>query len=109
MNNNPTSTIVTERVDDIPLLLTHIMQMGIPDLLDTHFPTHDNWEGISLGWTAAIWLTHILSQADHRLNKVQKWVAKHIQTLSSVTGLTIRASDFNNGRLAKILRYLNQD
>ena len=109
MNNNPTSTIVTERVDDIPLLLTHIMQMGIPDLLDTHFPSHDNWEGLSLGWTAAIWLTHILSQADHCLNKVQKWVAKHIQTLSSVTGLTIRASDFNNGRLAIILRYLNQD
>jgi hypothetical protein len=44
MNNNPTSAIVvTERVDDIPLLLTHIMQMGIAEKLDTHFPTHNNW------------------------------------------------------------------
>jgi len=109
MNNNPTYAIVTERVDDIPLLLTHLMQMGIPDLLDTHFPTHNNWEGISLGWTTAIWLTHILSQADHRLNQVQDWVAKHIQTIEGITGLTIRASDFNNGRLAIILRYLNID
>jgi len=39
----PTSAIVTERVDDIPLLLTHMIQMGIPDILDTNFPTHDNW------------------------------------------------------------------
>jgi hypothetical protein len=31
----PTSAIVTERVDDIPLLLTHMIQMGIPDILDT--------------------------------------------------------------------------
>jgi transposase len=109
MNTNPTSDIITERVDDIPLLLTQIMQMGIPDLLDAHFPTHNNWEGLSLGWTAAIWLTHILSQADHRLNKVQEWVAKHIQTISGVTGLTIRALDFSDDRLAIILRYLNQD
>jgi transposase len=109
MNTNETSDIVTERVDDIPLLLTHLMQMGIPDLLDAHFPTHNNWEGLSLGWTATIWLTHILSQADHRLNKVQDWVAKHIQTISGVTGLTIRALEFSDDRLPAILRYLNQD
>jgi len=109
MNNNQDSTIVTERVDDIPLLLTHMMKMGIPNLLDTYFPTHNNWDGLSLGWTTTIWLTHILSQADHRLNQVQDWVAKHIKTLSKITDLTIRSSDFNNNRLAIILRYLNQD
>jgi len=58
-----------------------------------------------LGWTAAIWLVHVLSQADHRLNKVEDWVAKHIQTISSVTGLTIRALDFSDDHLASILRY----
>jgi len=105
MNTNPTSAIVTERVDDIPLLLTHMMQMGLADQLDANFPTHNNWEGLSLGWTTTIWLTHILSQADHRLNQVQDWVAKHIQTLSSITGLNIRALDFSDDRLAAILRY----
>ena len=38
MTTNPTPAIVTERVDDIPLLLTHLMQMGVPNLLDAHFP-----------------------------------------------------------------------
>ena len=37
MTTNQTSTIVTERVDDIPLLLKQIMQMGIPEILDANF------------------------------------------------------------------------
>jgi hypothetical protein len=34
--------IVTERVDDIPVLLTQIEQVGIRELIDKHFPTHGN-------------------------------------------------------------------
>lgn len=109
MTANQSSVIVTERVDDIPLLLNQIMQMGIPDILDANFPTHGNWDGLSLGWTAAIWLVHILSEADHRLNRVEDWVAKHIQTISSVTGLPIQALDFTDDRLATILRYLSKN
>jgi hypothetical protein len=37
MTTNQTSTIVTERVDDIPLLLNQLILMGIPDILDAHF------------------------------------------------------------------------
>jgi len=33
MSTNPTSDIVTERVDDISLLLTQMRQKGIVDLL----------------------------------------------------------------------------
>ena len=109
MSTNPTSDIVTERVDDIPLLRTQMIQMGIVDLLDVNFPTHGNWDGLSLGWTATIWLTHVLSQADHRLNQVQDWVAKHSQSISAITGLRIRPLDFSDDRLSAILRYLNQD
>ena len=109
MSTNPTSEIVNERVDDIPLLLIQMKQMGIVDLLDANFPTHGNWDGLSLGWTATIWLTHVLSQADHRLNQVQDWVAKHSQTISAITGLRIRPLDFSDDRLSAILRYLNQD
>ena len=37
-----TLTITTERVDDIPLLLAQMQQMELPQLLETHFPTHGN-------------------------------------------------------------------
>jgi len=45
MNTTPTCAIDPYRVDDIPLLGTVMIQMGIPDILDAHFPTHDNWGG----------------------------------------------------------------
>ena len=52
MTTNPTTNIVSERVDDIPVLFSYLMEMEATDLLDAHFPTHDNWNGLSLGWTA---------------------------------------------------------
>lgn len=109
MNTAPNHVIVTERVDDIPLLLKHMIKIGIHDNLDANFQTHDNWDGISLGWTALIWLTHILSEADHRLNRVQDWVAKHIKTISTVTGLSINPANFSDDHLASVIRYLSQD
>ena len=63
-------TLTTERIDDIPLLLAHLERMGLQPLLDEHFPTHGNWVGLSLGWVSVLWLTHILSEGDHRLNHV---------------------------------------
>jgi len=41
--------ITTERVDDLPLLLAHMQRMGLAALLDQPFPTHGNWQGLSLG------------------------------------------------------------
>ena len=55
-------SVTYERVDDLPLLLAQLKRMGIQQLLDKHFPTHGNWQGLSLGWVASIWrLTHPLS------------------------------------------------
>jgi transposase len=104
-----TLTVISERVDDIPVLLAQLEPMGIQALLDEHLPSHGNWQGLSLGWVGVIWLTHILSQADHRLNRVQPWAQKHLETLQQCTGQPIRALDFSDDRLGDVLRALSQD
>jgi transposase len=38
MNDIP--HIITERVDDIPLLLEQMQRMELPTLIDYHFPAH---------------------------------------------------------------------
>lgn len=106
---NEKLTVISERVDDIPLLLAQQERMGVQPLLDEHFPTHGNWQGLSLGWVAAVWLTHILSQGDHRLNHVQLWVAKRLETLEGCTGQPVRALDFSDDRLEEVLRALSDD
>jgi hypothetical protein len=46
--------------------------MKLAELLDKHFPTHGNRRGLSVGGMSTVWLAHILSQADHRMNRVQE-------------------------------------
>jgi transposase len=102
-------TVISERVDDIPLLVAQQKRMGVQPLLDEHFPTHGNWLGICLGWVAMVWLTHIISRADHRLNHVQPWAAKRLETLGGCTGQPVRALDFSDDRLGDVLYALSDD
>jgi len=107
MNEIP--TIITERVDDIPLLLEQMQQMGLPTLLDMHFPTHGNWTGLSLGWVSTIWLSSILSRGDHRLVHVEPWVAQRLWTLGTTTGQAVTRLDCTDDRLEIVLRGLSDD
>lgn len=63
--------IHTERVDDVPLLLAQMERLNLAGIIDAHFPAHRNRQGLSLGWTCVVWLVHILSRSDHRLNRVR--------------------------------------
>src|SRR6266566_9173905 len=81
-----TLTSISERVDDIPRLLGQLERMGMPARLDEHFPTHGNWVGLSLGWVTVVWLTHLLSQADHRLSHAEPWAEQQLHTLRRCTG-----------------------
>jgi transposase len=104
-----TLKITTERVDDIPLLLAQLDRMGLQPLLDEHFPTHGNWVGLSLGWVTVLWLTHILSEADHRLNHVQPWAAQRLHTLRGATGQPVHPLDLSDDRLAAVLETLSDE
>ena len=101
--------ILTERVDDIPLLLEQMQRMGLPTLLDTQFPTHGNWTGLSLGWVSTIWLSAMLSRGDHRMVHVEPWVAQRLWTLRVTTGQVVKRGDFTDDRLEIVLRRLSDD
>src|SRR5216684_2427538 len=106
---NEPLTIRTERVDDIPLLLAQMQRMGIARLLDVHFPTHGNHEGLSLGEVTMIWLAHVLSQADHRMNRVQAWAERRLETLRGCSDPSLQVRDLGDDRLADVLRHLSDD
>lgn len=106
---NETLTLCSERVDDIPLLIAHQERMGIPGLLETHFPVHGNRAGLSLGWMASIWLAFILSQGDHRLSHVRGQVEQRLRLLGRCTGQTVEGLDFTDDRLGDVLTALGDD
>src|SRR5260370_34696474 len=82
---------------------------GLATLLDMHFPTHGNRQGLSLGWVTTIWLTHLLSQADHRMNQVQLWAENRLDTLRGCSDPSFEVRDVGDDRLADVLRHLSND
>jgi transposase len=106
---NEIQNIITERVDDIPLLLEQMQRMGLPTLIDHHFPAHGNWHGLSPGWVSTIWLSSILSRGDHRLSHVEPRVANRLWTLETATDQDVERLDFTDDRLEIILRQLSDD
>jgi transposase len=54
--------IITERVDDVALLIGQMVKMGLVEVLDRHLPRHWKQRRVSWGWTAVIWLAYILTE-----------------------------------------------
>jgi transposase len=104
-----TLNIETERVDDIPLLLAHMQRMNLAELLDKHIPVHGNRKGLGLGNVTMIWLSHILSEADHRMNQVQEWVKRRKEVVRSCGLTTFEEGDMTDDRLADVLHALSSD
>jgi len=101
-------TITTERIDDFPLLLATMQQLGLPAILDGHLARHGLQQGLSWGWIATIWLAHILSQGDHRKLPVPAWVRQAGATILRITGLAnLTELDFTDDRLTILLRRLS--
>jgi transposase len=100
--------IITERVDDVALLIGQMIQMGLPEVLDRHIPRHWTQRGLSWGWTAVIWLAYILTEGDHRKVSVETYLKGMQHTLSHLTAQVIEPLDFSDDRLSHLLTHLSK-
>lgn len=105
---NTELTVTTERIDDFPLLLAIMQQLGLPAIFDQHLGRHGLHQGLSWGWIATIWLAHILTESNHRKQPVQAWVRQAQETIEKITGQEVRELDFTDDRLTLLLRRLSK-
>jgi transposase len=101
--------LLTERIDDIVLLLHIMKQMELPQLLNQHLGRHWKQQGLDWGWVIVIWLAYIVSEGDHRKVRVREWVAHRRTMLEQVCGIEIRETDFSDDRLSIVLKRLSQE
>ena len=102
---------------DIPhyeLLLIHckglqMKKLNLSELIDEHFKSHGNWQGLSVGMVVVGWLSYILSHGDHCMNHVQSWAESLQLTLGQCLDETVRPLDFSDDRLERILDHLSED
>jgi len=100
--------IITERVDDVALLIGHMVKMGFVEVLDRHIPRHWQQRERSWGWTAVIWLAYILTEGDHRKVSVEAYIQGMQHTLSYLSGQVIAPLDCSDDRLGHLLKHLSQ-
>jgi len=100
--------IITERVDDVALLIAQMVKMGLPEILDRHIPRHWTQRGLSGGWTAVMWLAYIVTEGDHRKVAVETYLKGMHHTLSPLTAQVIEPLDFRDDRWSHLLKHLSQ-
>src|SRR5215212_4096133 len=100
--------IITERVDDVALLIGPMVKMGFVEVLDRHIPRHWQQRELSWGWTAVIWLAYILTEGDPRKVSVEAYIQGMYHTLSHLSGQGITPLDFSDDRLGHLLKHLSQ-
>ena len=100
--------MITERVDDVALLIGQMVTMGLPEVLDRHLPRHWTQRGLSWGWTAVIWLAYILTEGDHRNVSVEAYVKGMHNTLSHLSGQVIDPLDLSDDRLSHLLTHVSK-
>src|SRR5256712_2875123 len=105
---NSDLVIITERVDDVALLIGQMVKMGFVEVLDRHIPRHWKQRGVSWGWTAVIWLAYILTEGDHRKVSVEVYIQGMQHTLSHLTAQVIKPLDFSDDRLGPLLTHLSK-
>jgi transposase len=97
------------RIDEIPLVLALLMQMGLPQIYDREIRDHGLHTGLSGGWMMTIWLAFIISQGDHTKYKVEGWVARYREVIARLTGQVISPKQFNDNRLSALLSRLSSE
>jgi len=100
--------IITERVDDVALLIGQMVMMGLPEVLDRHIPRHWTQRGLRWGWTAVIWLAYIVTEGDHRKVSMETYIKGMHHTLSHLSAQSIEPLDFSDDRLSHLLKHLSQ-
>jgi transposase len=100
--------ITQERIDDIPLLLAIMVEMGILQAIDKQIQPHGLWQGISVGTVVTIWLSYILTEHEHRLVAVREWVQEKQEMFNRLLGIQLRETDLTDDRLANVLTMLGE-
>ena len=104
----PELVIITERVDDVALLIAQMIRMGLPQVLDKHIPRRACQRKLSWGWTATIWLAYLLTEGDHRKVSVAQYIRGMCNTLGQVIGQAVEELDFDDDRLSHLLKHLSK-
>ena len=100
---------IIERVDEIPIIFHKVKQMGIQERIDRFWPTHGNWQGLSYGQLAVLFMMYVIHSMNHRLSGMEAWVTQHQYLLAQLTGWAVTPKDATDDRLGLFIEAFGAD
>ena len=98
-----------ERVDSLPLILYWLTKMRIQEAIDTIWHPHPNWQGLSYGQLAVLFIAYVLYMHTHRLSGMEAWVVSHLATLEKLTGWRIRPKEATDDRVGQMVEEIGRE
>ena len=100
----------SERIDQLPMLINWLKNMHVDRIIDQVLGTpHGNWNGLSYGEVAMVFVAYVLMRCTHFLSPMEEWASKHLISLNQALGKTVRTEDFTDDRLAVVLSHLGDE
>ncbi len=99
--------LITERVDAVALLIGQMVTMGVPEVLDRPRPRHWKQRGLRWGWTAVMWLAHMLTEGAHRQGAGAASIKGLQPTLSRLTAQAREPLDCSDDRRGHLLQHVS--
>lgn len=97
-------TTTSERIDELPWLIYWLKRMQVDVIVDRVVgPPHGNWEGLSYGELALLFVAYVVMNCTHFLSPMQEWARKHCASLSQALEKPVREQDCTDDRLAVLL------
>jgi transposase len=92
------------------MLVYWLKQMQVDVIIDRVLGApHGNWEGLSYGALALVFIAYVVMNCTHFLSPVEAWVAQHLTSLSQALGKAVRVQDCTDDRLAVLLSQLGDE
>lgn len=95
-------SIKVERIAGLPLIFNTLRELEIAEKIDTYYPSHGNWFGLSKGKVVEVWISYIISNCDHRLSHVSDWVSSLSLSLGILLEESIRPEDLTDDKLGNL-------
>lgn len=104
------ATTTSERIDGLPLVIQQLRSMQVDRLIDQVLgPAHGNWQGLSRGQLALVFVGYVILEKSHFLSPLEDWIGQHQQSLSQAMGQPVRVADGTDDRLAVLLSDLGDE
>jgi len=83
--------------------------MQVQQIIDSVWSIHGNWQGLSFGQLAVLFVVYVIQRRTHTLSKMEVWLKQHRLVVEQVTGWQVGEKEATDDRLGILMESLGAE